>query len=221
MLIASPGLAADTAGPLRVIDGDTFDVGGVRVRLHGIDAPESDQTCTNPQGAQWECGAWVTAQVTRRFGGRHAVCERMDTDRYGRMVARCTVDGRDLGEEIVLDGMAEAYRRYSMDYDLAEKAAQIAAAGIWSGTIESPAAFRAARSGSAAQTSSGARQASAPQSPPDPACIIKGNISSSGKIYHMPHNRDYDRTRIDTQQGERWFCSQAEAQAAGWRAARN
>ena len=50
--------------------------------------------------------------------------------------------------------------------------------------------------------------------------MIKGNISGNGRIYHMPGQYDYARTRINTGKGERWFCSEAEARAAGWRAAK-
>ncbi len=53
------------------------------------------------------------------------------------------------------------------------------------------------------------------------ACLIKGNISRSGeRIYHVPGGRWYDATRIDPLRGERWFCSEAEARAAGWRRAK-
>lgn len=97
-----------------------------------------------------------------------------------------------------------------MDYDLAEKSAQIAETGLWSGIMQSPAAYRAAQ-----------RTTSPDVSAPDASCIIKGNISNSGRIYHMPHNRDYANTRINEARGERWFCTEAEARAAGWRAARN
>jgi hypothetical protein len=51
-------------------------------------------------------------------------------------------------------------------------------------------------------------------------CTIKGNISSNGHIYHMPGQRYYNATIIDTAKGERWFCSVSEAEAAGWRAAK-
>ena len=110
-----------------------------------------------------------------------------------------------MGDEIVAEGWAEAYRRYSMDYDLTEKGAQVRGVGIWAGQMQSPSAFRAEQR---SQTPSG-------------NCIIKGNISGSGQIYHMPHNRDYAATRINESRGERWFCTEAEARAAGWRAARN
>jgi endonuclease YncB( thermonuclease family) len=209
LCLASP-VVADVEGVVRVIDGDTFDVGGARVRLHGIDAPEVDQTCTSDQRGEWACGAFVRDEVRRRYQGVIATCEQIDLVRYGRIVGKCFVAGRDVGEAIVNDGLAEAYRRYSMDYDLAEKAAQVTGAGLWSSEMQSPAAFRAEQ-----RTSSQTVQT------PLTNCVIKGNISGSGQIYHMPHNRDYENTGINEANGERWFCSEEDARAAGWRAARN
>jgi len=209
LCLASPAVA-DVEGSVRVIDGDTFDVGGTRVRIHGIDAPEHDQTCINAEGVEWACGAYVSEDIASRYDGTTATCQMIEIDRYNRVVAKCFVNGRDVGETIVADGYAEAYRRYSMDYDLAEKAAQVRGVGLWSGDMQSPAAFRADQ------------RAATPNTSPDNAnCIIKGNISGSGRIYHMPHNRDYENTRINPANGEQWFCTEAEAQAAGWRAARN
>ena len=190
-------LWADAQGRLTVIDGDTFEVGGITVRLFGVDAPEHDQTCTNRDGAEWSCGVWVSTQVTDLYGGREALCTTTDIDRYGREVARCTVAGADLGRALVAQGLATAYRDYSWDYDLDEKAAQVAGLGIWAGTMQSPAAFRA-------------DQAPPPQAAPGD-CVIKGNISASGQIYHLPGQGNYDNTRIDPARGERWFCSEAEA----------
>ncbi|MCF2871929.1 thermonuclease family protein [Octadecabacter sp. G9-8] len=209
LCLASP-VMADVAGVVRVIDGDTFDVGDARVRIHGIDAPEVDQTCTSDQRGEWACGAFVRDEVRRRYQGTTATCQQMDVDRYGRIIGKCFVNGQDVGEAIVNDGLAEAYRRYSMDYDLAEKAAQVTGAGLWASEMQAPAAFRAQQ-----------RTSSPDSAAPSANCFIKGNISGSGQIYHMPHNRDYDNTRINEANGERWFCSEAEARAAGWRAARN
>jgi endonuclease YncB( thermonuclease family) len=207
LLLLSPPVFADSAGRLTVIDGDTFDVGGTRVRLFGVDAPEQDQTCTDAAGMTWDCGAWVTTRVGALYDGTTATCTRIDTDRYGREVSRCRIDGTDLGEALVIAGLATAYRTYSMDYDLAEKSAQVTGAGIWSGSLDTPADFRAGQRPDP-QASSG-------------DCLIKGNISDSGQIYHVPGNENYDDTRINTARGERWFCSEAEARAAGWRPARN
>jgi hypothetical protein len=78
--------------------------------------------------------------------------------------------------------------------------------GLWSGSIQEPQVFRLV-----AQKS---------ETPPSAACAIKGNISSSGRIYHVPGSKWYKKTKIDTRRGERWFCSIEEAEQAGWRAPR-
>lgn len=200
--------AADVTGTVRVIDGDTFDVGGTRVRLFGIDAPEKDQHCVTEQGVKWGCGDWVSTQVRQRFQGRVATCDEKDVDQYGRVVATCAVAGEDVGRALVSDGLAFAYRRYSMEYDLDEKGAAVNDRGLWASAVQSPAQFRQTRAKG--------------RIPPDRDCVIKGNISSKGtRIYHVPGQRDYERTGINLARGERWFCSPAEARAAGWRAARN
>lgn len=203
----TPGIAlAEPVGQVRVIDADTWDVGGETVRLFGIDAPEMDQDCTRDDGSAWNCGKWAAAEAGRRYEGRHAECRAVNTDRYGRTVARCSVDGTDAAREMVQDGLALAYRQYSMDYDLDEKAAHVRGVGIHAGSIQRPSEFRAARASAA----------------PAPVgdCRIKGNISSKGEhIYHVPGQENYGRTRISVAKGERWFCSEAEASAAGWRRA--
>ncbi|WP_415921118.1 thermonuclease family protein [Tateyamaria sp. SN6-1] len=197
---------ADISGPVIVIDADTIDVAGTRVRLHAIDAPELDQTCETEHGAGFECGAWVTAQVRARFEGRVATCMPLDTDRYGRVVAKCDVGGTDMGQEIVSQGWAFAYRRYGMDYDLDEKAAFVADRGLHGLRVQSPSWFRQTRAKG--------------RIPPNPACRIKGNVSGNGRIFHMPGQEFYERTGIIEARGERWFCTADEARAAGWRAAR-
>jgi endonuclease YncB( thermonuclease family) len=204
---ASPLWSADIAGPIRVVDGDTLVVQDMRIRLHGIDAPEREQTCTSPEGTVWACGSWVTEQVRARYERRVARCEALELDRYGRTVARCRVEGEDMARALVQEGWAFAYRRYSLDYDLDEKRAAVRGAGLHGSEVQAPAAYRAERSST--------------RSVPAEACRIKGNISSKGtRIYHVPGQRDYEGTRISASRGERWFCSRAEAEAAGWRAAR-
>ena len=136
--------AQSFGGAVRVVDGDTLDVGGTRVRLHGIDAPEIGQHCTRPDGVRWDCGTWVTAEVRARIDGRKATCDTMDTDRYGRTVARCRVAGQDLGRQLVRDGLALAYRKYSMAYDPDETAARKAGRGLHGHDMTPPAAHRRA-----------------------------------------------------------------------------
>ena len=198
---------ADPRGMVRVIDADTWDVGGVTVRLFGIDAPELDQPCTL-DGRAWECGRWAAQQTRARYDGQRAACRAVTTDRYGRTVARCSVDGQDVGREMVRAGWALAYRQYSMDYDLDEKTAAVQGLGLHRGQLQDPAAFRSQRSQAPAPAATG-------------NCVIKGNISSKGdRIYHVPGQEHYAQTRISPGKGERWFCTEAEARAAGWRRAR-
>jgi hypothetical protein len=188
-----------------VIDGDTLDVAGHRVRLFGIDAPEASQSC-----ADEPCGRQATQALRSRIRGSPVSCEQRDVDHYGRIVAVCRADGGDLGAWMVGNGWAVAYVEYSTDYVDAERNARLDERGIWQAgnAIEKPWEFRQ-------------RQRAAPASPAPGQCNIKGNISSKGvRIYHVPGQVDYDRTRISTGKGERWFCSAEEARAAGWRAAK-
>ncbi|WP_120636099.1 thermonuclease family protein [Ruegeria sp. EL01] len=199
----SLAIAADLVeGPVNVIDADTWYVGDVRVRLHGIDAPELGQNCETNDDTAWVCGNLVTQEVRRRFHGKSAQCTPLDRDRYGRVVARCRVIGRDVGRELVRHGLAFAYRKYSTDYAPEEALAASERAGLHSAHVQ-PWVHRA----------SGTAQLSGP-------CRIKGNISSAGeRIYHAPGQKHYSKTRISLSREERWFCSEAEAAAAGWRKA--
>lgn len=125
----------------RVVDGDTLDVGGVRVRLHGVDAFERGQTCDRPGGA-WACGTAATTALKARAEGRRLSCEVLDTDRYGRKVSRCEGEGTDVARALVDDGLALAYRRYSTDYVAAEESARARGAGAWAGSFDRPEQWR-------------------------------------------------------------------------------
>ena len=198
---------------MRVIDGDTLEIGGERVRLHGIDAPENDQRCGGNGVPTWACGAWASGEVRARYSDRLARCEALDVDRYGRTVARCMVDGEDMGQALVQSGLAFAYLKYSLDYAGDERDAALAGRGLHAVGVQSPAAFRsAARKTRQLWNARGATQ----------DCRIKGNISqkNGAKIYHLPGQEWYEATRITETKGERWFCNEAEARAAGWRRAK-
>lgn len=95
-----------------IVDGDTLDLGRERFRLHGIDAPESKQRCIDG----WQAGAAASRALQSLMEGRRIECERRERDRYGRTVAVCRADGRDLGAAMVRAGMALAFVRYSSDY---------------------------------------------------------------------------------------------------------
>ena len=207
LLLSASATRAELSGPARVIDGDTLRIGATQIRLHGIDAPEATQTCAAADGAVTACGALATRALAALTAGAQLSCTALDVDRYGRTVARCTSGGRDLGRAMVEAGHALAYRRYSTAYVGAEDGARQARRGLWSGRMQDPAAFRASRTVAAAPAAV-------------PGCAIKGNISGGGRIYHVPGQEHYAATRINTARGERWFCTEAEARAAGWRAAR-
>jgi endonuclease YncB( thermonuclease family) len=207
-LVAVSTTLAATSGPARVIDGDTIDISGQRIRLHGIDTPEAKQTCQR-QGVTWLCGAAATKALRNLIGGEKVTCIQRDKDRYGRIVAVCHANGVNLNAAMVLSGMALAYRRYSDDYTGHEASAKAAARGLWAGQFVAPWEWRR-----------GMRLVSEGTANDAEGCRIKGNIGSKGdRIYHMPGSRSYDGTVITASKGERWFCSEEGAKAAGWRRA--
>lgn len=198
---------SDFSGPMRVVDSDTFEVAGIKVRLHAVDAPENDQMCETKQGVDWACGGWVTKVVHDRYTGVIAQCHGVDTDRYGRTVARCTALGEDIGAWLVREGFAFAYVQYGSDYVGIERKAAAADRGLHAVRMQTPAEHRKAKRTQPVQTNGD--------------CNIKGNISAKGvRIYHVPGQEFHSRTRINKAKGERWFCSEAAARAAGWRKAR-
>lgn len=137
-------VAADIEGPARVIDGDTLEIAGERIRLHGIDAPEMGQGCTRRNGTVWRCGLTARAALARMVKGAEVRCEVRDHDKYGRTVAKCFVAGLDLEAAMVGKGLAIAYRAYSMDYAVVEDEARAARRGIWSTTFAEPHDWRQA-----------------------------------------------------------------------------
>lgn len=126
------------------IDGDTLAMTGARIRLYAIDAPEKAQTCQR-DGQDWACGMEATATLARLIEGREVACQQVTWDRYGRMVATCTVGNLDLGEVMVRAGMAVALPQFSDVYVRVEAGARTQKLGIWNSTFETPADYRAGR----------------------------------------------------------------------------
>ncbi|WP_417807367.1 thermonuclease family protein [Thioclava sp.] len=202
----SPAVASTVSGVPRVVDGDTLVVENTRVRLFGIDAPESKQTCQRASGGAWSCGVAAT-QSLRELAKQGVRCSGDEEDRYGRLIAVCHAGGRDVNAAMVARGAAFAYRKYSMAYVRQEAEAKSARRGVWQGSAERPDLVRAQK------------RASSAAPPPQAGCAIKGNISMRGHLYHLRGMRSYAATRINTRKGERWFCSETQAKAAGWRRA--
>jgi len=187
-----------------VSDGDTFtllavDKQQVRIRLAEIDAPESGQPYGNKS----------KQALSGLIFGKNIRVDVQTTDRYGRTVGRPYVDDLDICAEMVRMGAAWAYRDYLKDKDLLtlESDAKANRRGLWGlSEAQNMPPWEWRRSGDGNQSGN---------------CQIKGNINSKGdRIYHVPGSSSYGASQINEAKGERWFCSEAEARSAGWRAPR-
>lgn len=210
-----------TSQNVTVIDGDSIKLAGTKIRIHGIDAPEREQECTSGDQRVYRCGQVARDVLRAVIGGGPIMCEERDVDQYDRVVAQCWRAemepqgyGRqiDLARAMVRSGWALAFEKYSRAYVTDQQFAQQNGNGLWAGNFEMPTDFRARKRAAAEPPKS-------QKAPPD--CDIKGNINRKGrKLYHLPSGRDYARTKITQSRGERWFCSEEEALAAGWQRAK-
>lgn len=137
-LCSSAGAEPAIEGIARVVDGDTIELQGERVRLWGIDAPERSQTC-RLAAQTWRCGRDAADALGRILEGKEVWCEPRDRDRYDRIVAVCTVAGRDIAGIMVQEGWALNYERYSKGTYLADQQqAREKRAGLWQGQFIPP-----------------------------------------------------------------------------------
>jgi endonuclease YncB( thermonuclease family) len=228
LLLLLPELAhaADVTGPAKIREGDTVVIGTNRIRLGGIDAPSVDQLCLNTKGERWTCGVAARDELSKHVEGKSWTCHLGTTDRRGRSVARCEVDGEDIQKWMVRSGWALSYQRFSHDYDADEAAAREAKSGMWQGAFIAPWDWRVRNkktqilgSVKPPDNAHAILMASASgEVAPSPDCTIKGNVNSSGEcIYHKPTSRWYAQIKMKISKGTRWFCSVEEAEAAGCR----
>lgn len=140
--IIIPNAKSWISGQVRVVDGDTIDVKGTRIRLHGIDAPEKGQRCEN-EGKFYNCGQKAASFLRQITANTEVVCSPMSQDRYGRTIATCSIGEADLGATMVANGWALAYRKYNLIYVPFEDQAKQARRGIWTGQFLSPHKWRA------------------------------------------------------------------------------
>ncbi len=141
-LFAQPASAGDLTGRASVIDGDTIEIHAERIRLEGVDAPESGQSCTDTEGRAWPCGRRAAFALADHIGQKPVHCISSGKDRYHRSLATCDLDGENLNRWLVANGWAVAYRRYSEAYVSEETVAQEQKRGIWSGTFVMPWDYR-------------------------------------------------------------------------------
>ncbi len=201
----------------RVVDGDTIEVeiGGqaYRVRYIGIDTPETVHPSKPVQCFGPEASARNKALVEGKTVGLEK--DVSETDQYGRLLRYVWIGAEMVNAALVRDGYAQVSTyppdvKYQEMFLELQRAAREEGRGIWGAACASEAATAPAAQGGECEYSSTG------------AAVIKGNISRSTgeKIYHVPGQENYEKTVIDETAGERWFCTEAEAVAAGWRKAR-
>jgi len=145
-LVLWPAVAAiadDLTGQASVIDGDTLEIHGSRIRLWGVDAPESTQLCRGADSERYRCGAKAANDLDGFIASKPVSCIPINLDRYGRTVATCSVGGVDLGEWLVQNGLALDWPKYSRGkYQASQHAAEQAGQGMWTGSYVEPWLYR-------------------------------------------------------------------------------
>jgi micrococcal nuclease len=197
---------------VRVIDGDTVEIeGGERVRYIGIDTPET----VDPRKPVQCFGVEASKKNKEMVEGKMVRLEKdiTDRDKYNRLLRYVWVGDVFVNLELVKQGFAYSYSyppdiKYQDRIVKAQEEARGAKRGLWNSC---PAVAPAETQVPVSQENN-----------PGDSCLIKGNIGASGeKIYHLPGCGSYSKTQIDEARGEKWFCSESEAQTAGWRKALN
>lgn len=204
---------------VRVIDGDTIEIeGGERVRYIGIDTPET----VDPRKSVQCFGVEASNKNKELVENKMVRLEKdiTDRDKYNRLLRYVYVDDTFINLELVKQGFAYSYSyppdiKYQDQIVKAQQDARENKKGLWN-ACSSDARVNPS------VTPQGSSPVSSTQDSDFGSCEIKGNINSSGeKIYHLPGCGSYSKTTIEENRGEKWFCSETEAQAAGWRRALN
>ena len=194
-------------GRATVLAGDLVRIGTTTVRLSGIEAPDVEQRCGGDAKKTWACGEAARNALTRLVKGKTVRCDLSGTDDAGFAMGSCDAGaGQNLSATLVSEGAVFAAGSFLSSLSTLEADAKAKKAGIWRGEAERPSDYRAKIWDVAAKAA------------PD-GCPIKGLVSGESKSYVLPWSRDYRGAKVRTTRGERFFCSEAEAQAAGWKAA--
>jgi endonuclease YncB( thermonuclease family) len=143
LMPACAAAADNLAGRATVIDGDTMEIHGTRIRLWGIDAPESNQLCRGEDSLQYRCGAKAANDLDAFIAGRPVSCIPISLDQYRRTVASCSVDRTDLAEWLVGTGLAIDWPQYSKGkFNLIQRKAEHEGRGMWAGSYVEPWLYR-------------------------------------------------------------------------------
>ena len=210
----------------KVIDGDTVQFAGVKLRIMGIDAPQTDQLCFDHAGKRWKCGVAAREYLKQQAGNKSWKCDVVRKNLYGRLLARCRAGDEDIAGQMVQAGWALASTTGPAAYRESEEVARASEAGLWAGAFVAPLDWRRRnRQARVLGKATVQARASAPllmsafgTSPPSADCAIKGNVNWSGKcIFHTPAGHRYKRIAMQAKYGDRWFCTPTEAIASGCR----
>ncbi len=199
-----PAASGSITGSAVARAGDVLRVGDTNVRLAGIQAPDLGQTCTRGNGKRWDCGQAAMQALSRQVRGKTVACELKGREVEGATLGNCRIGDDDIAAAHVAGGHAFAETGLFASYSGKEAEAKAAQAGIWSGEAERPSDYRAKRWDEARKAA------------PD-GCPIKGQVSASNRVYVLPWQPSYEKVKVRTSRGERWFCSEADAIAAGWK----
>ncbi len=123
---------------IRIIDGDTIILNSEKIRFYGIDTPEKKQKCKDRNGLSYPCGEFATNELKKIISSGQLFCKKRATDRYGRSISICYVNGVDINSLMVKNGWALAYRKYSRDYIDEENEAKDKKVGMWAGKFIAP-----------------------------------------------------------------------------------
>jgi endonuclease YncB( thermonuclease family) len=189
-----------------VVSGDTLRVAGTLIVLDGIEAPEATQYCQRTSGqhtsGKWRCGVAAKDALASLVRGRRISCDIVG-DGEGAKRARCYSRSNDIAQQLVRDGNVFANGGFLSRYASYESEAQTDKIGLWAGNADRPQDYR------------DKRWEEATKAAPD-GCPIKGRIRSGARTYVLPWSASYDSVKPSKAKGERWFCSETEAKAAGW-----
>ena len=209
MLVLCMTVPSILCAELRIIDADSIELNGQKIRFSGIDAPEKYQVCKNVENEEYACGLAATRalqELVKNWHSSKISCSSSGRDFFGRLLSECFVSDININSWLVKSGWALAYRKYSLSYLADEQFAKQHSKGLWQGDFVEPWKWRR-----------GDRLASI-ENAEATDCKIKGNISRSGeKIFHVIGSSGYVQTKISTDKGEQWFCSEQDAILNGWR----
>lgn len=232
LMAAAPVLAAGAI----VRDGDTIQLGDAVYRLDGVDAPELDQICIDDHADPWSCGVEARDQLTKLIAGRAVHCDDLGTDKphKNRRIGFCSVDGDavSLNQQLARSGYAISVEPAVKVHDTADAAdAEAAKRGIWKGCFVAPTEFRVGKkdgpligASCRADRDREIRAVLFPDAPAMPSgCAIKAKFAVRARmtgnigIYHLQGCPSYPAIT----EPDRWFCSEDDARAAGFRRAFN